>query len=39
MIIRPLGNVIVLMPPLCMEEGEIREMVAITGAAIREVTE
>jgi len=27
------------MPPLCMEEGEIREMVAITGAAIREVTE
>ncbi|MEK6777840.1 MAG: adenosylmethionine--8-amino-7-oxononanoate transaminase [bacterium] len=39
MIIRPLGNVIVLMPPLCIEKDRIREMVEITGASIREVTE
>lgn len=39
MIIRPLGNVIVLMPPLCMEKDMIREMVEITGSSIREVTE
>ena len=38
-IIRPLGNVIVLMPPLCMEKDLIREMVEMIGASIREVTE
>jgi len=39
LIIRPLGNVIVLMPPLCITPDEIRKIVAITEAAIRDVTE
>jgi len=39
MVLRPLGNVIVLMPPLSIGEKEIREMVRITGESIREVTE
>ncbi len=39
LIIRPLGNIIVLMPPLCTTLDEIIEIVAITKAAIREVTE
>jgi adenosylmethionine-8-amino-7-oxononanoate aminotransferase len=33
-IIRPLGNVIVLMPPLAMSKGELRRLVEITAASI-----
>jgi adenosylmethionine-8-amino-7-oxononanoate aminotransferase len=36
-ILRPLGNVIVLMPPLSMSVGELRLLVDATGRAIREV--
>jgi adenosylmethionine-8-amino-7-oxononanoate aminotransferase len=39
LIIRPLGNVIVLMPPLSMTKEEIGETVEISKRAIREVTE
>jgi adenosylmethionine-8-amino-7-oxononanoate aminotransferase len=35
-IIRPLGDVIVLMPPLSITEGELRRLVSITAAAIAE---
>jgi adenosylmethionine-8-amino-7-oxononanoate aminotransferase len=37
-IIRPLGDVIVLMPPLAIAEGDLRRLVAITAAAIEDVT-
>jgi len=37
-IIRPLGDVIVLMPPLAISEAELRRLVAITAAAISEAT-
>jgi adenosylmethionine---8-amino-7-oxononanoate aminotransferase len=37
-IIRPLGDVIVLMPPLAISESELRRLVAITAAAIAEAT-
>jgi adenosylmethionine---8-amino-7-oxononanoate aminotransferase len=37
-IIRPLGDVVVLMPPLAIEPGELRRLVEITGAAIAEAT-
>jgi adenosylmethionine-8-amino-7-oxononanoate aminotransferase len=33
-IIRPLGDVVVLMPPLAISEGELRRLVAITAEAI-----
>src|SRR5207245_5797177 len=33
-IIRPLGDVVVLMPPLSISESELRRLVAITAAAI-----
>jgi adenosylmethionine-8-amino-7-oxononanoate aminotransferase len=33
-IIRPLGNVIVLMPPLAISKGELRRLVEITAASI-----
>jgi adenosylmethionine-8-amino-7-oxononanoate aminotransferase len=33
-IIRPLGDVVVLMPPLAIEPGELRRLVEITAAAI-----
>jgi adenosylmethionine-8-amino-7-oxononanoate aminotransferase len=33
-IIRPLGDVVVLMPPLAIAEAELRRLVAITGASI-----
>ena len=33
-IIRPLGDTVVLMPPLSIEPGELRRLVEITGAAI-----
>lgn len=38
-ILRPLGNVIVLMPPLCVTAAQIEELCRVTRAAIREVTE
>ncbi|MDE2180365.1 MAG: aminotransferase class III-fold pyridoxal phosphate-dependent enzyme, partial [candidate division NC10 bacterium] len=39
LIIRPLGNVIVLMPPLSISRRDIVRMVRIVGAAIRAATE
>ena len=38
LIIRPLGNVIVLMPPLRMTQHELSEMLSITYHSIRAVT-
>ena len=38
-IIRPLGDVIVLMPPLSISEGELTRLVAITAAAIDAASE
>ena len=38
-IIRPLGDVVVLMPPLAIADGELRRLVAITAAAIDAATE
>jgi adenosylmethionine-8-amino-7-oxononanoate aminotransferase len=38
-ILRPLGNVIVLMPPLSLAEDEADLLVGAAAAAIREVTE
>jgi adenosylmethionine-8-amino-7-oxononanoate aminotransferase len=37
-IIRPLGDVIVLMPPLSISEAELRRLVAVTAAAIADAT-
>jgi adenosylmethionine-8-amino-7-oxononanoate aminotransferase len=37
-IIRPLGDVVVLMPPLAIEDGELRRLVEIVGEAIAEAT-
>jgi adenosylmethionine-8-amino-7-oxononanoate aminotransferase len=37
-IVRPLGDVVVLMPPLAIADGELRRLVAITAAAIAEAT-
>ena len=37
-IVRPLGDTIVLMPPLAIEAAELRRLVAITGEAIAEAT-
>ncbi len=39
LIIRPLGNVIVLMPPLSISQQELKRLIQITAEAIREVTE
>jgi adenosylmethionine-8-amino-7-oxononanoate aminotransferase len=39
LIIRPLGNIIVLMPPLSISTGEIERLCHITFASIRAVTE
>jgi len=39
LIIRPLGNVIVLMPPLSISHQELKGLIQITAEAIREVTE
>ncbi|WP_346353418.1 adenosylmethionine--8-amino-7-oxononanoate transaminase [Azotosporobacter soli] len=39
MIIRPLGNIVVFMPPLASKETELAEMTAILEKAIRSVTE
>lgn len=38
-ILRPLGNTIVLMPPLCIKAQEIRQLLDVTYQAIRIVTE
>lgn len=37
-ILRPLGNVIVLMPPLCISEAEIERLCRVTRTAIERVT-
>jgi adenosylmethionine-8-amino-7-oxononanoate aminotransferase len=37
-IVRPLGDVVVLMPPLSIAESQLRALVEITGAAIAEAT-
>jgi adenosylmethionine-8-amino-7-oxononanoate aminotransferase len=37
-IIRPLGDVIVLMPPLAISEADLRRLVAIAAASIAEAT-
>jgi adenosylmethionine-8-amino-7-oxononanoate aminotransferase len=37
-IVRPLGDVIVLMPPLSITEDELRRLVAITAEAIAAAT-
>jgi adenosylmethionine-8-amino-7-oxononanoate aminotransferase len=37
-ILRPLGNVVVLMPPLAMTEGQLEELAAIALASIEKVT-
>jgi len=37
-IIRPLGDVVVLMPPLSISDGELRRLVTITASAIAEAT-
>jgi adenosylmethionine-8-amino-7-oxononanoate aminotransferase len=37
-LVRPLGDVVVLMPPLAIAEDELRRLVAITGEAIAEAT-
>lgn len=37
-VIRPLGDVIVLMPPLTISDADLRRLVAITAAAIAEAT-
>jgi adenosylmethionine-8-amino-7-oxononanoate aminotransferase len=39
LVIRPLGDVIVLMPPLSIKDGELKRIVDITAASIRKVTE
>ncbi|MDP3296306.1 MAG: adenosylmethionine--8-amino-7-oxononanoate transaminase [Thermodesulfovibrionia bacterium] len=39
LIIRPLGNVIVLMPPLSISHQELKGLIQITAEAIKEVTE
>jgi adenosylmethionine-8-amino-7-oxononanoate aminotransferase len=37
-IIRPLGDVVVLMPALAMSEADLRRLVAVTATAIAEST-
>jgi adenosylmethionine-8-amino-7-oxononanoate aminotransferase len=37
-VIRPLGDVIVLMPPLTISEADLRRLVAITAASVAETT-
>ena len=38
LLIRPLGNVIVLMPPLSISHQELKSLTRITGEAIKEAT-
>ena len=37
-IVRPLGDTVILMPPLAIAEGELRRLVEITGEAIDAAT-
>ena len=37
-IVRPLGDVVVLMPPLSISEADLRRLVSITAEAISEAT-
>jgi adenosylmethionine-8-amino-7-oxononanoate aminotransferase len=37
-VIRPLGDVVVLMPPLAISEEELRHLVAVTAASVAEAT-
>jgi adenosylmethionine-8-amino-7-oxononanoate aminotransferase len=37
-IIRPLGDVVILMPPLAIRPAELRELVEVTAAAIEAAT-
>ncbi|MBI3359147.1 MAG: aminotransferase class III-fold pyridoxal phosphate-dependent enzyme, partial [Nitrospirae bacterium] len=37
-LLRPLGNIIVLMPPLSISPREIKKLIAVTGAAIQKIT-
>jgi adenosylmethionine-8-amino-7-oxononanoate aminotransferase len=37
-VIRPLGDVVVLMPPLAISEQELRHLVAVTAASVAEAT-
>jgi adenosylmethionine-8-amino-7-oxononanoate aminotransferase len=37
-VVRPLGDVVVLMPPLSISEGELRRLVEVTAAAISDAT-
>ena len=37
-VIRPLGDVVVLMPPLAISEADLRRLVAITASAIADAT-
>lgn len=39
LILRPLGNVIVLMPPLAISRGQLKDLLNITYQAIRKITE
>ena len=38
LLLRPLGNVVVLMPPLAMTEAQLEELAAIALAAVERVT-
>ncbi len=38
-ILRPLGNIVVLMPPLCITTDQIETLVAATASSIRHITE
>ena len=38
-ILRPLGNVVVLMPPLCITTSQIETLVSVTASSIRRITE
>ena len=37
-ILRPLGDVIVIMPPLSITEAELRKLVRVTGESIKAAT-
>ena len=37
-LVRPLGDVVVLMPPLAITEADLRRLVQVTGEAIAEAT-
>lgn len=39
LLLRPIGNVIILMPPLSINSSQIKKMVSITAEAIKEITE